>query len=177
MHSNQIVDPLNPYYKAKKLLTDKKRNKTEEDDLEISRIQFLAGLYHDDEVGPILPSPNIFRCLMQAGAITRDGKNIERALSFHSLWAPLEYDGPRDKESLWGDGTGKFVDRRVVVVQRASVMATRPIFPQWSATFDLDLDTEILDKDRFEHIARKAGKSIGVGDFRRFYGKFEVTLG
>jgi hypothetical protein len=37
------------------------------------------------------------------------------------------------------------------------------------------IDPNIIDQDEFVDIAQRAGK-IGVGDFRRFYGKFDVKV-
>lgn len=176
MHNVRTADPLDYYAKEIAKLTKKRTNKTEADMEEIGRLKFAAGLYYDAEIGPYLPAQNIFRCLIEAGSMTRDGKKIERGIVFLSDRSPLEYNGPRDIESLWGDGTTKFVDRRIVVVQRQRIVATRPIFPEWAAQFEIEVDPEVLDLDHFGDIARKAGRSVGVGDFRRFYGKFAVEL-
>jgi hypothetical protein len=176
MHNVQTADPLNYWSKEIAKLTAKKRNKTESDDFEISRLKFAAGLYHDKEIGPYLPAANIFRALIEAGAMTRDGKNVERGVVILADRAPLEYDGPRDIDGMWGDGATRFVDRRVVAVQRQRIVATRPIFSPWAAMFEVDVDPEVLNPERFAEIAVKAGRSVGVGDYRRFYGKFAVQL-
>lgn len=176
MHNVQTADPLNYWSKEIAKLTAKRRNKTDADEAEIGRLKFAAGLYYDPEAGPFLPAANIFRCLIEAGAMTREGKKIERGVIFLSDRAPLEYAGPRDIDGLWGDGTTKFVDRRVVAVQRQRVVATRPIFPEWGATFEVEVDPEVINPDSFMDIAAKAGRSVGVGDYRRFYGKFKAEL-
>jgi|SRR5882724_976275 len=174
MHNVQTADPLNHWSKQIKKLTDKKTNKTDADQAEIGRLKFAAGLYYDAQIGPYLPAANLFRCLIEAGAMTRDGKKIERGVIFLSDRAPLEYNGPRDIDALWGDGTTKFVDRRVVAVARQRVVATRPIFPEWECGFEIEVDPEVLNPEAFVDIATKAGRSVGVGDYRRFYGKFAL---
>lgn len=176
MHNVQTADPLNPWAKEIAKLTAKRRNKTEMDDYEIGRLKFAAGLYYDANVGPYLPAANIFRCLIEAGAMTRDGKKVERGVVFLSERAVLQYDGPRDIDTMWGNGTTRFVDRRIVAVQRQRVVATRPIFPEWAASFEIEVDPQVLDPDAFRDIAVKAGRAVGVGDYRRFYGKFSVIL-
>lgn len=175
MHNVQAADPYNPFARAMKEYTSK-RKKTDSDLLEIDRLKFLSGLYYEPTVGPYLPAPNVFRALIEAGTITKSGKKIERGVAFLSRLAPLEYVGPRDPETLWGkDGDSPFVDRRIVVVNRARIPGVRPIFPEWAASFEIEVDPEIIDPDEFEAIAARAGR-VGVGDFRRFYGKFEAKI-
>lgn len=175
-HNARTADPLDPYARLIKEITAKRTNKTDADEVEISRLKFVAGLYFDERTGPYLPAANIFRCLIEAGAMTRDGKKIERGVNFTSDRATLEYDGPRDLEGLWGDGKSRFVDRRLAAVNRVRIPVTRPIFPEWSASFEVDTDDEIINPDHFAAIAEKAGRSVGVGDYRRFYGRFAVQI-
>jgi hypothetical protein len=175
MHNVQTADPLNYWSKEIAKLTSKRKNKTDADEAEIGRLKFAAGLYYDEQTGPYLPAANVFRCLIEAGAMTREGKKIERGVIFLGDRASLIYDGPRDIDTLWGDGTTRFVDRRIVAVQRQRIVATRPIFPVWAAEFQLEIDEEVINPESFADIATKAGR-IGVGDFRRFYGKFEAKV-
>jgi hypothetical protein len=176
MHNAQTADPLNRYAKAIKELTAKRTNKTDADELEISRLKFIAGLYWDDTDGPYLPAANIFRCLIEAGSMTRDGKKVERGVIFQADRARLEYPGPRDLDEMWGDGTGKFVDRRLAAVNRVRIPVTRPIFPEWSAQFEVLVDDEVLNPEHFAALAQKAGRAVGVGDYRRFYGRFTAEI-
>jgi len=176
MHNAQTADPLNPYARAIKEITAKRTNKTDADELEISRLKFIAGLYYDDRDGPYLPAANIFRCLIEAGSMTRDGKKVERGVVFLADRARLEYDGPRDLESLWGDGATKYVDRRLAAVNRVRIPVTRPIFPEWACAFEVLVDDEVLNESAFVSLAQKAGRAVGVGDYRRFYGRFSVEI-
>lgn len=173
MHNIRLADDLDPYVRAMKKLTAKKTNKTDDDKLELSRLEFAGGLYHDDTVGPYIPVENLFRSIQEAGALTRCGKKIERGLAILQTQIPLEYAGPRDIESLWGDGATRYVDRRMVAVQRQRVARTRPIFPEWSLSATVEIDPQILDLDEFSDIVAKAGRLIGLGDYRRFYGRYE----
>lgn len=174
MNNVQSADPRNEFARAIKEITSK-RKKTDADLDELYRLKFMASLYYDDTVGPYLPAPNLFRALIEAGTITRSGKKVERGVVFLSRFAPLEYDGKRDIASLWGDGATRFVDRRMVTVNRKKVVGVRAIFPDWSAAFPIEVDDSIIDPAEFLEIAACAGK-IGVGDYRRFYGKFTVEV-
>lgn len=173
MHNVRLADDQDPYTKEIGKLTAKKNKKTEDDKHEIDRLSFAGGMYYDDDLGPYIPAENIFRCLMEAGKITRSGKTIERGLIFHATRAPLEYDGPRDLDALWNDGEPPFVDRRMVKVQQDRIPRVRPIFPTWAASIEVDIDTRVVDPEQFTDIVSQAGKLIGLGDFRRFYGKFD----
>lgn len=176
MHSDLAADPANQWAREIKLLTAKKSNKTEADQHEIDRLKFYSSIYFVKDVGPVLPDKNIFKALIEAGTMTRKGKDIERGLYINQPFARLEYDGPRDMDSLWNGGTGNHVDRRMAAVNRVRIPVTRPVFPEWGCAFEVWIEDEVLDLSRFSEYAEKAGKMIGVGDFRRFYGKFDVEI-
>lgn len=177
MHNIRLADDQEPLVKEIKKLTSKRTNKTDEDKAEIDRLSWLGALYHDPEIGPFLPADNIFRALMEAGSITRAGKKVSQALTVFDRRAPLSYDGPRDVDGLWGAGpSSPYVSRLMVNVQGSRIPRVRPIFPEWSCEFEIDVDDRVLSEEDFVDIAVKAGKMIGVGTFRRFYGRFEVKL-
>jgi hypothetical protein len=166
---------LNTYTRAIKEISSK-RKKTDDDNLEMSRLEFLGGLYWAEEIGIYMPAENIFRALMQAASINRAGKKIERGLIAHGSRYPLQFDGPSDPDELWGGGTSQFVDRRMVNIMGKRIARTRPIFPRWGFSFDCDISTDVLDVDEFTSIVNQAGSMIGLGDYRRFYGKFTATV-
>lgn len=177
MHNVRLADESDPYTKAIAAINAKRKNKTDDDQGEVDRLSFAGALYHDDVLGPYLPAPNIFRSLINAARITRAGKTIERGLVMLGDRAELLYDGPRDIEGLWGGGQSRFVDRRMVVVNMGKkVPRTRPVFPEWQAVFEFELDPEVLDFDDFVAVAVRAGRMEGVGDYRRFYGRFHAEI-
>lgn len=175
-HNVQLGDPENEYVREIGRLNALKAKITDEQRAERDWLKFRGGLYYDDQLGPVLPAANVFRSLQQAAALTRNGKDIERGLVMLDEAAPLEYDGPRKPEELWGDGKSAFVDRRMARVNRAPVVAVRPRFDQWAAVFRFDLDDEVMDLDDFEFIAEKAGRLIRVGDYRKFFGAYSITV-
>lgn len=176
MHNVQLASPLNSYAKRLKQL-NAKRTKTDEDRLEIARVEWEGSLYFDAEVGPYVPGPNVFRSLINGARITKAGKKVERGVLVAELVMPLVYKGPRDIASLWGGGESEFVDVRTVVVQRNKVDRCRPIFRQWAFEADILLDPKVIDFDEFVEIAQNAGQMDGIGDYRLMYGRFtaEVT--
>ena len=175
MHNVQLASPLNSYAKRLKQL-NAKRNKTDEDRLEIARVEWEGSLYYDPDVGPYIPGPNVFRSLINGARITKAGKKVERGVLVTDLVMPLIYKGPRDLEGLWGNGESEFVDVRTVVVQRNKVDRCRPIFRQWAFEAECLLDPKVIDFDEFVEIAHNAGAMEGIGDYRLMYGRFEVEV-
>ena len=51
----------------------------------------------------------------------------------------------------------------------------RLLFPEWSATFHLIIDDELMGMDQLRRIANMAGKAEGLGTWRPRYGRFVVT--
>lgn len=175
IHNVRLASPLDPFAKRMKALTGK-RNKTEEDRMDLARIEFEGGLYFDPEVGPYIPGPNVFRSLIGGGRLTKAGKRIERGCLVDELTIPLLYKGPRTIEGLWGGGESEFVDMRSVRVGAQKVDRCRPIFRTWAFEVDLTLDPTVIDFDEFAAVAANAGAMEGIGDYRLMYGRYGVDV-
>lgn len=175
MHNVQLASPLNRYAKELKRLNSK-RNKTDDDRLEIARVEWEGSLYLDDQVGPYIPGPNVFRSLIGGARLTKAGKKIERGVMVTELVLPLIYKGPRDLDALWSNGESEFVDVRTVVVQRAKVDRCRPIFRDWKFEAECLLDPKVIEFDEFCEVAQQAGAMEGIGDYRLMYGRYDVEI-
>lgn len=175
LHNVQLASPLNKYAKELKRLNSK-RVKTDDDRMDIARVEWEGSFYFDPEVGPYVPGPNVFRCLINGARITRAGKKIERGVMVTELVLPLIYKGPRDLDGLWGGGESEYVDVRLAVVQRSKVDRCRPIFRNWAFEAELLLDPKIIDYDELCEIARQAGEMEGIGDYRLMYGRFSAEV-
>lgn len=174
MHNIQAANPLHPLAKEMKAISSNRTlKKTDEGIEQLARLDWTAGLYFDEAYGPILPAENMTRCLIEGGRVTKQGKNVERALLILDD-SPLAYPGPRDIDALWEDGS--FAHTSMVRVGQSRVPRVRPIFREWAAEFDADLDTEVLNLSDLQTIAERAGRSVGVGDFRPRYGRFDVAI-
>jgi hypothetical protein len=169
MHNGQLADPLCPWVKAMKKITNKQaKKKTDADHEELARLEFMGGLYVGDN-GPILTGETLEGVIRDGARVERKGKDVVAGVWCDS--ADLEYDGPRDPDELWGDK--RFVHRCSVVVGRARVMRTRPRFKQWAASFPLSFDDELIDESVVRD-AIEAGGRKGACDWRPKYGRFEV---
>jgi hypothetical protein len=176
MHNDKLlVDPLHPLNKAKAVLASKVASKrTEEEEIELRRLEWLMSLYHDDR-GPHIPSVNVAACLIQAGKATKHGQAVKRSvIVFDDL--VLDYPGPRDTENLWDKG---YLDTRPVNVgtggQAKRIIRCRPCFNTWRGEVHVSVDTTLLDIADFKAIVERAGMA-GLGDFRPHFGRFESKL-
>ena len=176
MHNNRLADPLDSFAKELSRLS-KVRKKTDDTLAEMARVEWEGGLYmgedEDGQAGPIIPAENFTKCLIEAARKSRAGKEVERGV-FVDGDATLKYDGPRDVDGLYAE---EFFLRKPVKVKTATVIRTRPYFPDWSATFEVLVNTDIVaDRDTFEGWAELAGQQIGLCDYRPRYGRFEVEV-
>ena len=131
-------------------------------------LEWWLGLYIKKVDGwpfPTLPARVIRGAIHCAAKLSRDGQRVNRGLQIKP-----------DIEFTYGSDTGKTVSElwklgtyrhdSVVAIQRQRVLRTRPIFPEWGASFTVNLNLEICnDKDLAEWI-KTAGNVIGFGDWR-----------
>lgn len=171
MHSARLADPMDDATKALASVTGK-RKKTDDDHVEVARLEHLGSLYISEEFGPFIPGQNIEAALFRGAARRKLGTALKSGLLVPQNVNPLIYKGPRDAEGLWEDKT--FVHRSSVKVGTSRVIRTRPVFPQWSVAFEGELDTEVVAKTDFEGIAADTGRLVGLGDWRPRFGRFVV---
>lgn len=174
-HNIQLSDPDNPIVREIAAIT-KKRSKTEDDRKAIARLEWYGGLYLTEGMaGPVMPTANIRKCLIQGGKITKQGKAIERAAQFLDLNVPLEHDGPKDVDALFA--LPQYHDRRAVGIGPSRTMRTRPCFRMWSLEARVNLLTDVIDLDVFRRVVDITGQTEGLGDYRTGgYGRFAAEV-
>lgn len=172
MHNERLADPLDDHTRAIAAVA-KKRNKTEADHVEIGRLEFMGGLYTNGN-GPCLPAWNILRCLQDGAKRHKRGADVLRGVYPLNDHADVIYDGPRDPEKLWK--AGGFGLRKTVGVQRSRTVRTRPIFTEWQAELEVEVDPTVFDMDTLANVWREAGVYAGIGEMRPIYGRFAGTL-
>lgn len=174
MHDCKCVNPLHPISIQLKALTGK-RKKTEEDLAKISDLEFLAGLYWDDQIGVYVPAENISRCIEEGAKSMKKGKDIVRYVSIIGSMIPLDYGAKKTLDELCSDFS--FRDVRAAGVQRARVVRTRPRFHAgWKLSFIIEFDENNIDVQTICQAIDYAGNYIGLCDFRPSYGKFTATV-
>lgn len=170
MHNEQLADPLNEWARAIAEVS-KKRKKTEDDHMELSRREFMGGLYWSKELGVHVPE----RCLE---ALVRDGaKKEKRGRDVNSAMivtdpAPLIYEGAKDPKKMWEDGG--FVLRATVGVSDKRIVRSRPIFRDWALKFSVEYDETVLQESDIDRFLEVAGRQCGLMDWRPKHGRFTV---
>jgi hypothetical protein len=180
MHNVRLASPINKYAKQLSALTSAKTSskRTDQDRIDIARVEFEGGMYHNDEVGPYAPGKWFSKNLLDAARRGRRGKLVEEGvlLAEGSLVNPLIYRGPRDVETMWGNGESEFVSFETVRVGQAKIDRCRPIFTDWAFEVDFEIEDDVMDFATLESIA-KIGSRLGVGDYRTgSYGRFSVAV-
>lgn len=175
LHNNQCVDPRHPLKKKMAAITGRKGKKTEADLEELERLEFLAGLYMDDQHGPVMPASNLRRMLIDGARKDKNGKEFESGV-FIVADAPIKYDGPRDAEGLWKE-RDRFAWSCVVKNQRSSIIRTRPRFKDWQIDFDVITEDSIVSRDMLGTALQRASVMCGIGDGRSIgCGRFNFEI-
>ncbi len=172
MHNGMLADPSNFYTRKIKEISSK-RSKTDADFDEMARLEWFGSLYLLDKQ-PCIPGYVFEATLIGKGGAARKermGKEAAAALIVPDD-APLEYDGPRDPEELWG--LEKFRLQVPVNVRGNRVIRTRPIFRKWGTNIAVCFDHELLNEDDVRRWVEVAGMQVGLMDWRPKFGRFDI---
>ena len=171
LHSCAGLDKFHPIKRELDKLTSKKK-KTDDDLLEIKRIEWHMSLYIDESYEVAIPADNIMAAIIEGARKSKLGKQAQAAVFEDQPSYKLIYDGPKDPKALYD--TGSFCDYRPVRNQQNRVMRSRPIFRKWSVDISLHFDETLLDPQALHQAIVTAGAQIGLGDYRPRYGRFHV---
>jgi hypothetical protein len=126
----------------------------------------------------IVPSPNVFACIIAGGAFHKAGKSkitTQKSSLIPACVAISEVEIPIISKEGW------MVDTRAVRIPSTGgrILAHRPIFNDWQLSFTLELDDDFMSASLLRQIVDDAGKRVGLGDFRPAckgpFGRFVVT--
>lgn len=172
MHNGQLADPLNEHAKALAKLTSKQK-KTEADHLAVRKAEWYGGIYVDKDGHPCLPGEVLEACLVEGAKKFKLGKAAKGGIVVDGNFR-IDYRGPKTVDGLWDDG-GYIKIAGVKLNGKTRVIRARPMFPEWSCTFDVLWDDSLIkDEDTMMDIVQEAG-AVGVGDYRPKFGRFEVV--
>lgn len=173
MHSCKCVNPLHPISKEMKKYTSKKK-KTEDDLLKIADLEWESGVYWLDDIGLYIPSENVEATLINGGKANKKGTDIQKYVNITDPIIPFFYGENLTKKELISDY--RYRDTRIMTVQRARIVRTRPRFNQWYIVFNLSYNEEKIDLDTIMNAMSYAGSYVGLCDSRPKYGKFCATI-
>lgn len=175
MHNGDLANPMSAYSKRISKLTKmkKKEDSTRE---EIARLEWEGSFYWDDDLGPVIPSDNIERCIQLGAQKSKRGKDVQAAVFCTEEHFKLNYDGPRKMDAMYSLEK-KFRLEKGVRVQASRVIRNRPMFPTgWSVDVELEYDDTVIDADGIVDSMVAAGRLIGLGDWRPKFGRFLVEV-
>lgn len=129
-------------------------------------------LWRDDDGVICLPGEYLRQSLIHSAKFSQDPRSPRKSamdlfkagvVTLTNL-APLGKDAP------------DYFDSRRVVVQRNAVTRTRPAFRAgWSAEIQLQVITpEYISTGMLHDVISRAGRLVGVGDFRPTFGRFRI---
>lgn len=138
-------------------------------------------LYLDGDGNPMIPVPNLFRAIIDAGKFHKAGRSKVTTQKSSIIPACVEVDSEDGVTIRLHHDEPWEVDTRPVRIPSTGgrILTHRPIFNDWSLEFELELDQSMMSAKTLRDIVDDAGKKIGLGDFRPDckgpYGKFVVT--
>jgi hypothetical protein len=190
MHNGaRLPNPLDPICREMKKVSAK-RSKTDSDFEMMSDLEFIGGLYttEDPEItingqgvkcaggGKVcIPSEVIEATLIKAGKKSRKGDAfksgviVDQSPLMECTGMPSSVAALFLKRAAW-----RYI--RPVKVQRATIMRTRPIFRDWSLTFEIQYLEDILDEASISEALVTAGQIVGLCDWRPKFGRFNVEI-
>lgn len=175
----QSVDPFNVYSKQMKKITNKRGGRTEDDLLELQRIEVASKLYFDDEIGVYVPATWVSSAIAQNSfSKTKIKKaDIRGGVFMADDKLKLYYDG-MDKVKTAGDVIGKrdFYHRMILKQGQVRVAKCMPIFHKWKFVCDIEFDDVIIDRESIEYILKYCAAYGGFGDFRPTFGRASVEF-
>lgn len=168
MHNAQLANPMNPITKQMKAIP---RKKTDADLQLLANLEFRGSLYTNSNGDAVIPKHMLEATIIAGSKALREGTKAKRAI-FCEDDAKLSYrGGPLSLEELINSP-----DHRLVVpvnVQKNKIMRTRPMFKDWTAEFEVDLDVDQANESALKNWLDQAGL-CGLGDWRPQYGRFKV---
>ena len=169
----QTVDPFNKYTKLKKPLMAKK-NKTEEDLIELGNIETESKIYFDEELGVYVPTRWVTEqlCLSAFGIVKISKDKMRGGVFATADKCKLHYDGINVVKTI-GDvvNNPKFRHRKILPQQAIRVAKDFPIFKNWSFSTVIEFDDSVIDFNGLKAIITRTAKYTGFGDFRPTFGR------
>lgn len=178
------VDTLGPHAQAIKYYTGMKKGRNE---AALRRLSWLFSGYWGVEgdfiygpsldgdsafsgfAKPLLPGQNLARCLRDGATAWKLGKDTKRAIVIEND-PELLYEGPTDAALMYEDP--RYVSSAPT---KRGTIATRLRLPEWTLTYRLYANDEIINPTILAKILDRAGIAEGLGAWRPTNGRFQVV--
>lgn len=173
-HNGRLANPLDPHTRALKALTAK-RSKTDEDLIAIMRTEARGACWETDDGTLGVPTGAVWRCIYDAAKAYKQGENIKRALSFDDVTEPLLISGQAVRCDAFL-ATPENIDFRPVKIQGKKTMRARPKVRDWKSVHRFELLEDVINPRDLAPILERAGRLVGLGDWRPIYGTFSAAV-
>lgn len=173
-HNGRLANPLDPWSRKLSTLTGKRR-KTDEDYIALMMLEARASCYETPDGMLAFPTANVWRCIYDAAKAYKRGEDIKRALSFDDVNVPI-YIKERSVtcDDFLADPAN--IDYRNVKVNGRKIMRARPMITNWASIHTFDVLTDVIDPNDLVPIIQRAGRLVGIGDWRPIYGTFDAAV-
>jgi hypothetical protein len=175
LHSCRTANPMDEYTKKIKAITSK-RNKTDDDHINMARLEYIAACYWNENAGFHIPGVNIEACIVTGAKSSKNGKKATLGLRVPEEYVPLNINyNAKTPEELF-EKYPETKDVRFVTVNRSKILRCRPRLDRWSLSFNVELDEKEMTIDEFKDALGYAGTRACLGDCRPRYGTFESKV-
>lgn len=166
-----------PISKKAEITRKRGSNRTATDDARLRELDCQISLYLDESDAPTIPEAAIRACIETAARKMKQGPQVREGLIVTEV---VSFDYDRERYGATVDELVKTAQFTVPVkMGQVRVNRTRAKFDEWSVTFRVDIDSELVDADQLELWLDIAGRRIGLGDWRPeksgIYGRFETV--
>jgi len=136
-------------------------------------------LYINDKKELYLPTIAFTNSLWEGSAYIKFGKQTARSVIASAIFAMEETVTLLDKDTE--KPIKKYdIDSRWVVVNKARIMRHRPAVPNWMVYLALEFDMDFIEPEQILPLFQRAGKIIGIMDFRPAcrgrFGRYTVEI-
>ena len=150
-------------------------NRTVADEVRLRELECFVSLYLNEDGTPTLPAAAFRKNIESAARKLRQGAQVREGLIVEEV-EEFDYD-----PSLGTTAAELALSAQFTVgvgVGRGRVLRTRARFDNWAATFRIDVDPELVDREQLLVWLDIGGRRLGVGNWRPeksgVFGRFEV---
>jgi hypothetical protein len=173
LNNPRTVDPFDKYAKLKKVITSK-RSKTDDDLLELRRLEVESKLYFDDSIGVYIPGRWLLAAIAKNSfAQVKISKEKARGSVFITdSKIPLKYSGQKKvKNPADVAGNPEFIITMNLPQKGVRLSKCFPVFHDWSFETELEFDHSIINERDLVKVLQYSSNYGGFGDFRPTYGR------
>ena len=174
-HNGRLANPLDPYTRKLRSITSQ-RKKTDDDLYAIMQIEARGSCWETDDGLLGIQNAAVWRSIYDAAKAFKLGEDVKRALHFEDTTVPLAIDGGKVTcDDYISDAA--HIDYRPVKVSGRKTMRARPLIqPGWTSSHSMELVDSVIRVDDLGPVLERAGRLVGIGDWRPTYGTYSIEV-